>query len=88
VVLGLLVLPAIAIGFGLLARRCVDAPVRFTGEARTALSCLVIVALVANPYNAGGALLFYGSLLLIAAGRGQAGCEGTVLSNWILGRDD
>jgi hypothetical protein len=26
--------------------------------------------------------------LLVGAWRGQAGCEGTVISNWILGRDD
>jgi hypothetical protein len=26
--------------------------------------------------------------MLIAAGRGQAGCEATVISNWRLGRED
>jgi hypothetical protein len=37
---------------------------------------------------AGAAALFYGATLLVAAGRRQAGCEFTVLSNVILGRDD
>ena len=87
-VLGVLVLPALSIGFGLVARRRAPQGVRFTGEAGMVLNCLVIVILLANPYSAGGALLFYGAMMLIAAARGQAGCEGTVLSNWILHRDD
>jgi hypothetical protein len=87
-VLGLLVLPAIAIGFALVARRYAPGGVRLTGEAGTALNCAVIVVLLVNPYTAVGTLLFYGTTMLIAAARGQAGCEGTVLSNWILRRDD
>jgi hypothetical protein len=86
--LGLLVLPAIAVGVGLLACRRAPGSVRFMGPAATALNCVVIVVVVANPYTAGGALLFYGTMMLIAAARGHAGCEGTVLSNWILRRDD
>ena len=88
VLLGLLVLPAIAIAFGLVARRHSPTGVRFTGEAGMALNCLVIVVLLVNPYTAGGALLFYGTMMLIAAARGQPGCEATVVSNWILRRDD
>jgi hypothetical protein len=48
----------------------------------------VIVILVVNPVTGPGALLFYGVTLLIAAWRGQPGCEATVLSNLILRRDD
>jgi hypothetical protein len=86
--LGLLFLPGAAIAFGLLARRYGSAPVRLTGPVPMALNCILIVALVASPYTAGGALLFYGAMMLIAAARGQAGCEATVVSNWLLGRDD
>jgi hypothetical protein len=86
--LGAVVLPGAAIAFGLLARRYASRPVRLTGPLPMALNCLVIVVLVANPYTAGGALLFYGTTMLIAAARGQAGCEATVLSNWVVGRDD
>jgi hypothetical protein len=46
------------------------------------------IALAVNPYTAGGAALFYGATLIIAAWRAQPGCEATVLSNSILGRDD
>jgi hypothetical protein len=85
---GLGALPAAVIAFGLLARRYVSGPVRFTGSAGTTANCLVLVGLAVDPYTAGGAALFYGTTLLVAAWRGQPGCEATVLSNSILGRDD
>jgi hypothetical protein len=85
---GLGVLPAAAIAFGLAARRYARGPVHFTGSAGTAANCLLIIALAVNPYTAGGAALFYGTTLLIGAWRAQPGCEATALSNWILGRDD
>src|SRR5215204_6165575 len=66
-VLGLVVLPAIAIAIGLAARRHAQANLRFTGELGLILNCAVIVALVVNPYTAAGALLFYGLMMLIAA---------------------
>jgi hypothetical protein len=85
---GLAVLPAAVIAFGLAAHRYASGPVRFTGSAGTTANCLVIVALAVNPHTAGGAALFYGATLLVAARRGQPGCEATVVSNAIFGRDD
>jgi hypothetical protein len=85
---GLAILPAAVIAFGLVARRYASGPVRFTGSAGTTANCLLLVALAVNPYTAGGAALFYGATLLVAAWRGQPGCEATVVSNAILGRDD
>ena len=76
------------IAFGLGGRRYASGPVRFTGSAGTTANCLVLIALGVNPYTAGGAALFYGATLVVAAWRGQPGCEGTVVSNVILGRDD
>ena len=87
VVVGAVALPAIMLGFGLAARRYAPGDFRFMGVAGTLLNGAVLVAL-ANPYTGGGAALFYGATILIAATRGQAGCEGTVLSNWILDRND
>jgi hypothetical protein len=86
--IGLIALPVLMIGVGLVARRYADGPIRFTGPLGVSLNLAVIGALIANGYTGGGATIFYGSTLLIAAFRGQAGCEGTVISNWILGRDD
>lgn len=87
-VVGLIVLPAIVVTAGLAARRYASRSVRLTGPLATCVNCVVIVVLVANPYTSGGALLFYGTTLLFAAWRGQPGCEATVLSNMVLGRDD
>lgn len=87
-VIGLVALPGLAVALGLLARRYTHRPIRFTGPLGIALNLTVMVALFANPYTSGGAAIFYGTTMLIAAWRGQAGCEGTVISNWILGRND
>ena len=53
-----------------------------------ALNLAVIVALVSNDFTGGGATIFYATTMLIAAWRGQPGCEMTVISNLILRRDD
>lgn len=87
-VLGLVALPAACIAVGFLARRYARAPLRFTGAVGTAVNFGVLGVLFANRYTAGAAALFYGATLLIAAWCGQAGCEFTVVSNVILGRDD
>jgi hypothetical protein len=88
IAVGLGILAAAVTAFGLAARRYARGPVRFTGSAGTTANCLLLVALAVNPYTAGGAALFYGATLLVAAWRGQPGCEATVVSNAILGRDD
>ncbi len=82
------VLPAAVVAFGLAAHRHASGPVRFTGRGGTTANCLLLVALGVNPYTAGGAVLFYGATLLIAAWRGHPGCEATVVSNTIFGRAD
>jgi hypothetical protein len=82
------ILPAAVIAFGLAARRYASGPVRFTGSAGTTANCLLLVGLGVNPYTAGGAALFYGATLLVAAWRGQPGCEASVVSNAIFKRDD
>ena len=76
------------LALGLVARRYARGSLHFMGSAGVALNCAVIVALLVNRYTAGGAELFYGATLIVAAWRGQPGCEATVLSNLILGRDD
>jgi len=76
------------LALALVARGRGAGPIHFTGTTGTMLNCAVIVALLANPYTAGGAELFYGVTLIAAAWRAQPGCEATVISNWILRRDD
>jgi hypothetical protein len=86
--LGLFALPGLKFALALVARRRGTGPIRFTGTAGTMLNCALIVALLANPYTAAGAELFYCATLIVAAWRAQPGCEATVISNWILRRDD
>jgi hypothetical protein len=88
VALGLGAFPAVMVGIGLAARRFAAAPVRFTGPLGLAVNVALGVALLTNQYTAGGAALFVGATLLVAAWRAQPGCELTVVSNSILRRDD
>ena len=76
------------VAVGLAAARFAAGPLLVTGPLGVAVDTGVIVALVAIDYTAPAAALFYGSTLLVAAWRAQPGCEITVLSNWILGRND
>jgi hypothetical protein len=64
-------LPAAMVAVGIFARHFAGAPVHFTGVVGHIANVIVIVALVANPHTAGGAALFYGASMLIAAWRGQ-----------------
>lgn len=86
--LGLVGFPAVMVVLVMAARRFARRPVRFMGPLGLALNTAVIVALFVTDYTADAAALFYGATLFVAAWRAQPGCEATVLSNWILGRDD
>ena len=85
VVLGVVVLPAAATL--LLALRGPAAPPLRLGAA----GHLVTIALVLGlslVFHGATVLLFYGSAMLLAAASGNGGCEVTVVSNWLRGRDD
>jgi hypothetical protein len=86
--IGLVVLPAVMVVLGLAARRYADGPVQLTSSVAMVANCVVIAAMVAIPSFAIGTALFYGVTMLVAASRAQPECESTVLSNWILSRDD
>jgi hypothetical protein len=89
VLIGLVALPAVVVALGLVAQRYGLGPIRLTGPLGTALNLAVIVALIANDVTGPeGAVIFYAVTMLIAAFRGQPGCEATVVSNLVLGRDD
>jgi hypothetical protein len=87
-IVGFVVLPLIMIAVGLGVRRYASRPIHLTGPVGIALNLAVIVGLVSNEDTAGGAILFYGASMLVAAWLGQPGCESTVVSNLVLRRDD
>ena len=86
--LGLVGFPAVMVAIGLAARRFAGRPVHLMGPLGLALNTAVIVALFLIDYTSDAAALFYGATMFAAAWRAQPGCEATVLSNWILRRDD
>lgn len=86
--LGFGVFPAVMITVAIAGGRLTEGPLRLLGPAGLMINAAVIVVLFVASYTAGAAALFYGSSLLVAAWRGLPGCEATVLSNVILGRDD
>jgi hypothetical protein len=88
VVLGLVVFPAVTIAVGFAARRFRAGPLHYTGWIAIGVNCALIVLLLANPYTGGGAELFYGTTLLVAAWRRRPDCETTALANWVLDRND
>ena len=86
--LGLVGFPAVMVAIGLAGRRFAGRPVHLMGPLGLALNTAVIVALFLIDYTFDAAALFYGATMFAAAWRAQPGCEATVLSNWILRRDD
>ncbi|MGH2442193.1 MAG: hypothetical protein ACRDFX_03395 [Chloroflexota bacterium] len=88
VVAGLVALPVLMVGLGVVVGHSRSRPLRLTGPLGTGINCAVIIALSSNHVTGPAIELFYGATLLAAAWRGQPGCEATVISNLLLGRDD
>lgn len=93
--LGLVVFPAVAVGWQWWRARRNPAPLRATGIVGHVVNIGVFFALYltwwyASPIDvlSDAALLFYGSSMLLAAARGYAGCEVLAVSNWLLHRHD
>jgi hypothetical protein len=61
------------------------APLRLGAAGHLVTLAHVTVTVVVVP---AAAALFYGSMALVAGLQGNGGCEITVLSNWLRGRDD
>ena len=94
-VLGLVVFPAMALGWQWCRARRNPGRVVAIGPLWHALTVVVFLALYLTTWYApavsalsDAALLFYGASMLAAAARGYAGCEVLAISNWVLHRDD
>ena len=48
----------------------------------------IVILFVLIPFTRDPAFLFYGSSMILAAVRGEGGCEIMSLSNWLLRRND
>jgi hypothetical protein len=87
-VLGLVILPGVAIGLFAWRARHHSSHLNATGPAGHLANAMVFAPMLIVPATAGGALLFYGSSMLVAAARRSGGCEVTVIANTALRRDD
>jgi hypothetical protein len=93
--LGLLVFPAVVVAALRWRARRHPAPLRAVGPLGHAINLVVFLALYLTWWYApavdvlsDAALVFYGASMLLAAARGDAGCEVVVVSNWLLRRHD
>lgn len=86
--LGLVVLPSIVIAAAAVHARRSPTPMRAIGPIGHLLNAAVFVPLFFIPVTAGGAFVFYGASMLVAATRRSGGCEVTAISNALLERDD
>jgi hypothetical protein len=77
------------------AARRPDRSVWLTGPFGYVATCAAFGAMFATAWYApslsvlsDAALIFFGTTMLVAAVRGDAGCEVLAISNWVLRRDD
>ena len=87
-VLGLIVAPAVVLGLMVWRARRAPEPLRAIGPVGHVVNLAIAIPLFLLPATAGAAFLFYGASMLLAAARGNGGCEVTAFSNAVLGRDD
>lgn len=59
-----------------------------TGPLAHAINIAIFLVLYSIEATSDPALVFYGTSMLLAALRGDAGCEVLAVSNWLLRRDD
>jgi hypothetical protein len=93
--LGLVGFPAVLLAWQWWRARRGRSRLRATGPLGHGLNIAVFLALYLTPWYApslrftsDAALLFYGTSMLLAALRGDGGCEVLAVSSWLLGRDD
>lgn len=94
-VIGLLIFPAIFIIWQSVRARRNPARLEATGSVATVLNVVILGAFYFTPlyapsiaFMSDAVLIFYGLSMLVAALRGNGGCESLAISNWLLKRDD
>ena len=86
--LGLVVFPSLVLALQWLRARRTPTPLEATGPVSHAVNLAVFLTLYLMEATSDAALIFYGTSMLLAALRGDAGCEVLAVSNWLLRRDD
>jgi hypothetical protein len=86
--LGLLGFPALLLAVQWLRVRRTPTRLEATGPISHVVNLAAFVVLYLLEPTSDATLLFYGASMLLAALRGDAGCEVLALPNWLLHRDD
>lgn len=93
--LGLVGLPALAVAAQWWRARRTPARLDLTGPSGYAITVALFLVLFLPQWFIPGmfvlwaaGVIFFGASMLLAAGRGYAGCEVLATSNWLLRRDD
>ena len=86
--IGFAVFPAALMLFIWLRLRRTREPLRATGLMGFMLNNGIVIVFLIIPFLRDSPLLFYGASMLLAAVRGDGGCEVFALSNWLLRRND
>ena len=86
--LGIVGFPALLLSWQKFRLRHTKETLNATGPIGFIVNVAIAVVLFLIPLTRVATLLFYGISLLLAAGRGYAGCEVLAISNWLLRRDD
>ncbi len=94
-VVGLIIFPGIFTGWQYLRARRNPARLEANSPVATVINVVIFFAFWLTPFYApaiafmsDSVLIFYGLSMLLAALRGDAGCESLAISNWLLHRDD
>jgi hypothetical protein len=86
--LGLLGFPVLLLALQWLRARRRPARLEATGPLGHVLNLAVFLVFYLPEPTSDATLVFYGASMLLAALRGDAGCEVLAVSNWLLRRDD
>jgi hypothetical protein len=86
--LGLVAIPLVAtLGHAALVRRHPEA-LRRIDQAGACATALLVAPFLILPYTSEATWLWLGVSMVLAAARGDAGCEVLAISNWLLRRND
>ena len=87
-ILGLVGFPAVLLAWQRWRIRRHPSRLQATGPLAHVINIGIFAVLYGIEATSDPALVFYGTSMLLAAVRGDAGCEVLAVSNWLLRRDD
>ncbi len=88
VLIGFVIFPAAVMLFQWARLRRTKESLQAKGPLGYLLNNGIVIFFILIPFTRDSAFLFYGASMILAAVRGDGGCEVLSLSNWLLRRND